>query len=73
MYKGGSCWWSKRKSRLNTVQKENDSEVAEALNLKANDYITKPLDFPVAIARIKMQVTRKHSEEAIRKSEPSTP
>ncbi len=45
------------------------NEVAEALNLGANDYITKPLDFPVAIARIKMQVTRKRSEEAIRKSE----
>jgi diguanylate cyclase (GGDEF)-like protein/PAS domain S-box-containing protein len=45
------------------------NEVVEALNLGANDYITKPIDFPVAVARIKMQVTRKHSEEAIRKSE----
>ena len=44
-------------------------EVVQALNLGANDYITKPVDFPVAIARIKMQVTRKNSEEAIRKSE----
>jgi len=44
-------------------------QVVEALNLGANDYITKPVDLPVAIARIKSQVTRKHSEEAIRKSE----
>ncbi len=45
------------------------NEVAEALTLGANDYITKPVDFPVAIARIKMQVSRKRSEEALRKSE----
>jgi len=45
------------------------NEIVQALNLGANDYITKPIDFPVAIARIKMQVTRKHSEEAIRQSE----
>jgi diguanylate cyclase (GGDEF)-like protein/PAS domain S-box-containing protein len=45
------------------------NEVVQALNLGANDYITKPIDFPVAIARIKMQMTRKYSEEAIRKSE----
>jgi len=45
------------------------NEVVEALNLGANDYITKPVDFPVAMARIKMQVSRKRSEEAVRKSE----
>jgi len=45
------------------------NEVVEALNLGANDYITKPVDLPVAIARIKMQVSRKRSEEAVRKSE----
>ena len=45
------------------------NEVAEALNLGANDYITKPIDFPVTFARIKTQVARKLSEEALRKSE----
>lgn len=43
--------------------------VVEALNLGANDYISKPVDFPVALARIKAQLERKRSEEALRQSE----
>ena len=39
--------------------------VVEALNLGANDYISKPVDFPVALARIKAQLERKHSEESL--------
>ncbi len=47
-----------------------DSEkVVEALNLGANDYITKPVDFPVALARIKGQLARHAAENALRKSE----
>ncbi|MGA2594199.1 MAG: EAL domain-containing protein [Bryobacteraceae bacterium] len=43
--------------------------IVEALNLGANDYITKPIDFPVALARIKAQLERKRAEEALRESE----
>ena len=43
--------------------------VVEALNLGANDYISKPVDFPVALARIKAQVERKRAEAALRESE----
>ena len=43
--------------------------VVEALNLGANDYISKPVDFPVALARIKAQIERKRAEEALRESE----
>jgi diguanylate cyclase (GGDEF)-like protein/PAS domain S-box-containing protein len=43
--------------------------VVEALNLGANDYISKPVDFPVALARIKAQVERKRAEQAVRESE----
>jgi diguanylate cyclase (GGDEF)-like protein/PAS domain S-box-containing protein len=43
--------------------------VVEALNLGANDYISKPVDFPVALARIKAQLERKRGEEALRESE----
>ena len=43
--------------------------VVEALNLGANDYISKPVDFPVALARIRAQLERKHAEEAVRESE----
>ncbi len=43
--------------------------VVEALNLGANDYISKPVDFPVALARIKAQLERKRAEDAVRQSE----
>jgi diguanylate cyclase (GGDEF)-like protein/PAS domain S-box-containing protein len=43
--------------------------VVEALSLGANDYISKPVDFPVALARIKTQLERKRAEDALRKSE----
>jgi diguanylate cyclase (GGDEF)-like protein/PAS domain S-box-containing protein len=43
--------------------------VVEALNQGANDYITKPVDFPIALARIQSQLARKRAEEAIRVSE----
>src|SRR6516165_6575457 len=32
-------------------------EIVEALELGANDYVTKPLDLPVVLARIRTQVT----------------
>lgn len=44
-------------------------KVVEALSLGANDYITKPLDFPVALARIKSQLDRKWAEEDLRESQ----
>ena len=41
-----------------TAVSESD-KVVEALDLGANDYITKPVDFPVALARIRSQLARK--------------
>ena len=43
--------------------------VAEALDLGANDYVTKPIDFAVALARIRAQLSRKQTECALRRSE----
>jgi len=52
------------------VSSLHDSEqIAEALNAGANDYITKPVDFPVAVARIKTQLSRRRAEEALRQNE----
>ncbi|HXM41156.1 MAG TPA: EAL domain-containing protein [Bryobacteraceae bacterium] len=51
-----------------TALGESD-RVVEALSLGANDYISKPVDFPVALARIKAQLERKRAEEALRQSE----
>jgi diguanylate cyclase (GGDEF)-like protein len=37
-------------------------DVVEALGLGANDYVTKPIDFPIALARIKTQVTARRAD-----------
>ncbi len=47
----------------------DSGRVAEALDLGANDYITKPVDFTVALARIRAQLSRKHAETARRESD----
>jgi diguanylate cyclase (GGDEF)-like protein/PAS domain S-box-containing protein len=49
--------------------KDRSEDIVAALNLGANDYLTKPIDFPVALARIRTQVSHKHAEEALRESE----
>ena len=41
----------------------------KALELGANDYLTKPIDFPVALARISTQLSYKRAEHALRESE----
>jgi diguanylate cyclase (GGDEF)-like protein/PAS domain S-box-containing protein len=47
----------------------SSEKVVEALNAGANDYITKPIDFAVALARIQSQLARKRAEESLRVSE----
>jgi CheY-like chemotaxis protein len=37
-------------------------DIVRALNLGANDYLTKPLDFPVALARIGTQLSSKRAQ-----------
>ncbi|PYU54327.1 MAG: hypothetical protein DMG55_31880 [Acidobacteria bacterium] len=37
-------------------------DIVRALNLGANDYLTKPIDFPVALARIETQLSRKRPQ-----------
>ncbi|MCR9141333.1 MAG: EAL domain-containing protein [bacterium] len=44
---------------------DESSSIAEALNLGANDYITKPVDAIVARARIRTHLKLKEAEEAI--------
>jgi sigma-B regulation protein RsbU (phosphoserine phosphatase) len=45
--------------------KDASDDVVEALTLGANDYVTKPLDFPVLMARVGTQVALKRSVEQI--------
>ena len=42
--------------------------IIDALQHGANDYITKPLDFAVALARLEAQLSRKWAEEELRES-----
>jgi sigma-B regulation protein RsbU (phosphoserine phosphatase) len=44
-------------------------DVVEALELGANDYVTKPLDFPVVMARVRTQLSLKRAVEQIRELE----
>src|SRR3984893_17292815 len=49
--------------------KAQSDDIVKALNLGANDYLTKPIDFPVAVARIGTQLSHKHAQEALKDSE----
>jgi diguanylate cyclase (GGDEF)-like protein/PAS domain S-box-containing protein len=45
------------------------ADIVEAFRLGANDYVTKPIDFPVALARISTHLSHKRAVEALRESE----
>ncbi len=54
-------------SRMNlpvimTTARDDSSSIVEALNLGANDYVTKPIDLPVLVARMQAQLERKRAE-----------
>ncbi|MBL8229870.1 MAG: EAL domain-containing protein [Bryobacterales bacterium] len=47
----------------------DSSIIAGALDLGANDYIPKPVDFRVALARIKSQLSRRDQDRRVRENE----
>lgn len=49
--------------------KGESEDVVHALGLGANDYVTKPLDFPVVLARIRAQLSLKRSVDRVRQLE----
>jgi len=49
--------------------KSQSDDIVTALDLGANDYLTKPIDFPVAVARIGTQLSHKQAQEALKESE----
>jgi PAS domain S-box-containing protein len=51
-----------------TARADSDAVVA-ALDHGANDYVTKPIDLPVALARIRTQLARRRAERALAESE----
>lgn len=46
--------------------KSQTEDVVQALKIGANDYVTKPVDFAVALARVNAQVERKRADETLR-------
>ena len=46
--------------------RDKSEDVVAALSLGANDYVTKPLDFPVVLARIETQLSLKRAVDQIR-------
>jgi len=68
-------------SRIRTRRSETDlpiimvtarsggADIVEAFRLGANDYVTKPIDFPVALARIRTHLSHKWAVEDLRESE----
>jgi diguanylate cyclase (GGDEF)-like protein/PAS domain S-box-containing protein len=51
-----------------TARSQSD-DVVKALELGANDYLTKPVDFAVALARIGTQLSHKRAQESLKESE----
>lgn len=47
----------------------NSDDMVKALELGANDYVNKLLDFPAVVSRIRTQVARKRAEDTLRESE----
>jgi len=43
--------------------KDESEAVVQALEIGANDYVTKPLDFPVVLARVRTQLSLKRAQE----------
>ena len=43
--------------------KTESEDIVEALELGANDYVTKPIDFPVVLARVKAQLRMRSSHD----------
>jgi signal transduction histidine kinase len=48
--------------------KTESQDIVDALSAGANDYITKPVDFAVALARVTTQVGRRQAEEHVRRA-----
>ncbi len=48
--------------------KDESKDIVRALELGANDYVTKPFDFPVVRARVATQVALKKSQQALAKA-----
>ena len=49
--------------------RQESTDIVNALNCGANDYLAKPVDLAIAVARIQTQLARKQAEAALQESE----
>jgi diguanylate cyclase (GGDEF)-like protein/PAS domain S-box-containing protein len=49
--------------------KQESADIVQALELGANDYVTKPIDFPVVLARVRTQLAHQRTATALAESE----
>ena len=63
------CFSSIELPVIMVTAKNQSDDIVRALDMGANDYLTKPIDFPVALARISTQLSHKMAQEALRESE----
>jgi sigma-B regulation protein RsbU (phosphoserine phosphatase) len=49
--------------------KDESADIVEGLKAGANDYVTKPLDFPVVLARVQTQISLKRAVDQIKRLE----
>jgi len=54
---------------LMVTAKSEVDDIVNALEMGASDYLTKPIDFRVGLARIRTQLSRKDAEDRLRASE----
>ena len=48
--------------------KSQTEDIVGALELQANDYVTKPVDFPIALARVNVQLERKQANDELKQA-----
>ena len=48
--------------------RSQSEDIVEALDMGANDYVTKPVDMAVMLARIRGQIARRHADQRLRAS-----
>jgi CheY-like chemotaxis protein len=59
-----STWSAAVLPVIMVTAKTDSADVVEALGLGANDYVTKPVDYPVALARIQAQLRTREAARA---------
>lgn len=59
------CYSASQLPIIMVTVKHESSDIVKALALGANDYVAKPIDIPVLLARIQSQLVRKRTEEAL--------